>query len=131
MRGVQVYGEISGRKYRRTGIVAAQAGKKILSPLQYNGTMDSKLFGFWFETELLPNLPKGYAIVMDNASFQRKSRLVLLTEQSGHKLFFLPPYSPELNPIENFWSWLKRRLRSILPSALSFDDALFECFQVC
>ncbi|MCI8405911.1 MAG: IS630 family transposase, partial [Oscillospiraceae bacterium] len=43
---------------------------------------------------------------------------------------FLPPYSPELNPIELFWAWLKRFLRKILPSAPSFDDALSTAFHL-
>ena len=108
------------------GIVAAQIGKCI----QYDGTMDGALFEMWFEQLLLPTLPRNTVIVMDNASFHRKSRLTSIAERAGHTLLFLPPYSPELNPIENFWAWLKRYLRKILPDALSFDDALYECFQV-
>ena len=114
-RGESVCSLISGRKYKRTGIVAAQIGKKITVPLQYGGTMDSALFEMWFETLLLPALPAKTVIVMDNASFHRRSRLVLLAESAGHTLIFLPPYSPEFNPIENFWSWLKNHLRKILP----------------
>lgn len=129
-RGETVYGLISGRKYQRTGIVAAQMGKEIIAPLQYNGTMDGVLFELWFEQCLLPALPEQSFIVMDNAAFHRKSRLYSLVQNTGHTLVFLPPYSPELNPIEHFWSWLKRQLRKILPSVTSLDDALFECFQV-
>ena len=128
-RGEPVYSMVSGRKYKRTGIVAAQMGKKILSPLQYDGTMDSTLFEMWFEQLLLPALPKNSVITMDNASFHRK-KLISIAEKAGHRLIFLPPYSPELNPIENFWSWLKNHLRKILPNFLSFDDALCECFRV-
>lgn len=43
-KGTPIYGRISGRKYKRIGIVAAQMGKKIIAPLQYVGTMDSTLF---------------------------------------------------------------------------------------
>jgi transposase len=92
--------------------------------------MDSRLFEFWFENCLLPALPKKSVVVMDNAAFHRKSRLFSLAENAEMRLIFLPPYSPELNPIENFWSWLKRRLRKILPSSDSFDCTLFDCFQV-
>lgn len=130
-RGKPLIGRISGRKYKRTGIVAAQMGKAILAPLQYDGTMNSALFETWFELCLLPNLPQNSVIVMDNASFHRKRKLFLLIENTGHKLIFLSPYFPELNPIENFWSWLKRYLRKILPLHSSFDDALYSAFQVC
>ncbi len=123
-------GLVSGRKYKRVGIVAAKLNKKVVAPLVYNGTMNSILFEQWFEQQLLPALPKGTVIVMDNASFHRKKQLSSMAEGNGFRLIFLPPYSPELNPIEKFWSWLKRYLRKILPFFDTFDDALFECFKV-
>ena len=129
-RGEPVIGYVAGKKYRRVGIVAARVGKKIIAPFQYDGTMDSMLFEFWFENCLLCELPPNSVIVMDNASFHRKKRLVSLTLCHGHRLVFLPPYSPELNPIEKFWAWLKMRLKFVLPTGLSFDDALRYCFMV-
>lgn len=129
-RGQQVFGRISGRKYKRCGMVAAKMGGRILAPFQYSGTMDSGLFEFWFSTQLLPSLERDTVIVMDNASFHSKKRLISAAQNFGCRLVFLPPYSPELNPIENFWSWLKRFLRKILPSVPSFDDALFTAFQL-
>lgn len=129
-RGQQVFGRISGRKYKRCGMVAAKMGGRILAPFQYSGTMDSRLFEFWFSTQLLPSLERDTVIVMDNASFHSKKRLISAAQNFGCRLVFLPPYSPELNPIENFWSWLKRFLRKILPSVPSFDDALFTAFKL-
>ena len=93
--------------------------------------MDSSLFVFWFEKQFLPALPPGAVIVMDNASFHRKAQLIPLAQKYGFRLIFLPPYSPEFNPIENFWAWLKRYLRSTLSSFPSFDAAIFDAFQVC
>lgn len=121
---------MSGRKYKRTGIVAAKLGKEIVVPLEYSGTMDSTLFEGWYENQLLPVLPEGTVIVMDNASFHRKKQLHSLTEENGCHLIFFPPYSPELNPIEKFWGWIKRHLRKIFPRFDIFDEALYECFQV-
>lgn len=123
-------GMVSGRKFKRVGIVAAQLGKAVIEPLQYDGTMASVLFEAWFETRLLPALPEKSVIVMDNASFHRKTRLFPLAEQYDHTLIFLPPYSPELNSIENFWAWLKRYLRKILHLHSSFDIALCSAFNV-
>ena len=129
-RGQQVFGRISGRKYKRCGIVAAKMANKILAPLQYSGTMDSHLFEFWFSNQLLPSLDKGSVIVMDNASFHSKKRLICAAQNAGCRLLFLPPYSPELNPIENFWALLKCFLRKILPSVPFFDDALCTAFKL-
>ena len=130
LRGQQVFGQISGRKYQRCGIVAAKMGDRILAPFQYSGTMDSSLFEFWFSNQLLPSLDKGTVVVMDNASFHSKRRLFSVAQNAGCNLLFLPPYSPELNPIEKFWAWLKRFLRKILPLTHSFDKALFTAFQL-
>jgi transposase len=130
VRGEPVIGVISGKKFKRTGIAAALLDKEIIEPMQYEGTMDSALFETWYETRLLPKLPKGTVIVMDNASFHRKSKLREISERMGYRLIFLSPYSPELNPIERYWSWLKRQLRKILHLHDSFDDALRSCLQV-
>jgi len=127
-RGKPLMGAVNGHKFKRTGVVAAQIGKSIIAPLQYDGTMDSVLFEAWFATCLLPSLPDNAFVVMDNASFHRKSKLFPLAEQAGVHLVFLPPYSPELNPIEHFWAWLKRYLRKILPLHPSFNDALCSAF---
>ncbi len=101
-RGQKVNAAVSGRKYKRVGIVAAQLGKEILSPLTFSGTMDSSLFEYWFEHQLLPALPSDAVVVMDNASFHRGAKLMCVAQKRGLRLIFLPPHSPELNPIENF-----------------------------
>lgn len=112
------------------GIVAASMQKKILAPFQYDGTMDSRLFELWFQKCLLPVLPDKSVIVMDNAAFHRKNKLNAMAQSSGHSVLFLPPYSPELNPIENFWAWLKLKLRNSLIRFSFFDDAISYCFNV-
>lgn len=127
-KGQLVHGLIKGRKYARIGIVAAQMGKEVIAPCKYSGTMNHELFESWFESKLLPVLPKETVIVMDNASFHRKEQLYCLAQKYDCFLIFLPAYSPELNPIEHFWAWLKRTLRKILSLLDSFDDALFAAF---
>ena len=94
--------------------MAAQIGKKILAPMQYDGSMDSTLFEYWFQTWLLPSLSADTVIVMDNATFHRKSRLISLAQNQGHEVLFLPPYSPELNLIERFWNWLNDFYQTII-----------------
>jgi len=85
--------------------------------------MNHNLFKNCFETHLLQKLPKETVIVMDNASSYRKEPLYSLAEKYNCFLIFLPPYSPELNPIEHFCSWLKRIQRKTLPKCTSFDDS--------
>ena len=72
---------------------------------------------------------RGDKVIMDNAPFHRKAKLRELAEKAKCDILFLPPYSPDLSPIENFWAWLKRKLRSILHSFDNFDDPLVDCFR--
>ena len=129
-RNQRVFDCISGRKFERCGIVAAKMGGEILAPFQYSGTMNHTLFESWFTDQLLPSLDKDTVIVMDNASFHSKTRLPSAAQNFGCRVVFLPPYSPELNPIEKFWAWLKATLRRILPDFSSFDDAVSASFQL-
>jgi hypothetical protein len=83
-RGEPVMGRVSGRRFKRVGLVAGQAGKSIVAPMQYDGPMDSERFESWFGAWLLPSLPVGSVIVMDNASFHRKGRLCIAMPQLLH-----------------------------------------------
>jgi len=129
-RGEKVCGIISGRKYKRISLVAGKSGDKLFAPLEYAGITDRVVFEYWFSELLLKELPPKSVIVMDNASFHRKEILRRMAENHGSSLLFLPPYSPDLNPIEKFWAWLKRKLCVLLSSADSFDAALSACFNL-
>ena len=129
-RGEKVIASISGRKFQRTNIVAAKMGNQILAPMQYNGTTDAPLFEFWFEQWLLPCLPENAVIVMDNASFHSKDHLNLIAQKYNRRIIFLPPYSPEFNPIEKFWHILKQWLRMHIRDYVSLDNAISAAFHV-
>jgi transposase len=58
------------------------------------------------EIFLLPALEPGYILIKDNAAFHKSEKTKLLIENSGCQLLFLPPYLPNLNPIEKFWAHL-------------------------
>jgi len=98
--------------------------------MQYDTAMTGEFFEGWFEEILLPKLPQDAVIVMDNASFHRKNKLNEIAENHNITLIFLPPYSPELNPIEKFWANMKNFLRNFLCKFASLDDALSSFFQV-
>jgi Transposase and inactivated derivatives len=127
-RGEKVVEKQSGKKFKRTNILAAKCGDEIIEPLQYDGRTDHRLFETWFETRLCRALKKEDVVVMDNATFHRKKTLRKIAERFGVRVIFLPPYSPDLNPIEKFWSWLKSKLRSILRLFPSLDNAISACF---
>ena len=129
-KGQKIYEKIKGRKYQRTSIVAALCGRKIIAPLEYQGTMHGDFFEEWFEKQLLPELSEGDVIILDNASFHRKKRLYKIAKVHNIKIIFLPPYSPELNPIEHFWHWLKKTTADTLKKCLNLSVAIFTAFQM-
>lgn len=92
--------------------------------------MHAEFFEAWFEHELIPLLTKSEVVVMDDASFHRKNCLNNIAQKYGIKIIFLPPYSPELNPIEHFWHWLKKKIVDLIPYFQKFDDVIYSIFQV-
>ncbi|MDR1391150.1 MAG: transposase, partial [Holosporales bacterium] len=60
----------------------------------------------------------------------RRKELEKLAKDAGCIVLFLPAYSPDLNPIEQFWSWVKRKLREILHNYASLDETIQASFQL-
>jgi transposase len=74
--------------------------------------MDSEAFVEWVEQVLAPCLSAGDVVVMDNLSVHKVEAVVAAIRARGAYVEFLPPYSPDLNPIEKVWSKLKTALRT-------------------
>ena len=91
----------------RINAVAAIIDFVFLTLSLVDGNMNSDIFYAWLTKALLPTLAKGTVIVMDNASFHKRLDILEAIEQSGCILEFLPPYSPDLNPIESKWAQAK------------------------
>ncbi|ROW31380.1 transposase [Neisseria animalis] len=127
-KGQMVKTKISGKKYQRLSLVAAQIGQKLIAPMVYQNTMTSTFFEAWFETMLLPDLPPKSLIILDNARFHRISILQEMAHRCGHEILPLAPYSPELNPIEKTWANIKKYMRSVLPGSDNFTAALMSYF---
>ena len=108
----------------RIELVAAQCEGALFAPHTYSGTMNASLFEDWFENKLLSWLPKGHVIIMDNAAFHKKEVLYQIAKKYLQELIFLPPYSPEYNPIEHSWSALKRTVASCVHLYSSVSQAL-------
>lgn len=107
-------------------LIAGLFNQKIIAPLAFNGYTDSMLFNEWLKKQLLPLLPKDSVLVLDNAPFHKSVKTKELVEKAGCHLLFLPPYSPDLNPIENFWAVLKAKVRNLS----SYTTSLFESIQI-
>jgi len=123
-RGEKVFGEISGMRFQRTNLVAAQIGNRAVAPMYYDCPTNSAVFEFWFEDKLMPELSPGDVVIMDNAQFHRKEVLREIASSHHVLVLFLPPYSPDYNPIEKLWANMKRWLRKNMRYYDSFEDAL-------
>ena len=128
LRGVKIHGEISGKRYDRESFIAGKVGKKIISPMCFKGTCNTELFNAWVENVLVPELSHGQIVIMDNATFHKSQKTRELIENAGCSLLFLPPYSPDLNPIEKYWAHLKARIKSSLTNFSSLSDAIDYAF---
>ena len=126
-RGEKVYDKIRGRRFERTSVVAGLVAHKIIAPMIYKDSMTSAFFTKWFDNQLLPSLSEPPLIVMDNASFHPKAKLDKLAIAKGHYFLPLPPYSPELNPIEQYWANLKNKVRNLLRAGKSVYESLEYC----
>jgi transposase len=81
------------------------------APMLLDGPMDREMFQAYIEQVLLPTLRPGDIVVMDNLPAHRPSEVRAAIEAAGATLLYLPPYSPDFNPIENAFSKLKAILR--------------------
>ncbi|MFN7310197.1 MAG: IS630 family transposase [Vampirovibrionales bacterium] len=129
VRGEKVYTEISGNRYQRLSIIAGTCENRYIAPMYFDGYCNTNVVEAWLEQELLPVLTPGHIIVMDNASFHKSAKIKELIEEAGCELLFLPPYSPDLNPIEKHWAKLKQAITSLLRQGLNMEEALAVYFQ--
>ena len=93
--------------------------------VKFKPIMDGEIFNVYIERVLAPTLRGGDVVVMDNLSAHKRPQVKHAVEAAGAALLYLPPYSPDFNPIEMIWSKVKRLLRSFAARTV---DALHEAF---
>ncbi|HBF31232.1 transposase, partial [Rhizobium sp.] len=99
----------------------------MVAPWIVDRPMNSRIFEKWIETRLAPTLQKGDVVILDNVAFHKSKRAEELVRAKGAWLLFLPPYSPDINPIEMAFSKLKALLRKYAARTFkAISDALGE-----
>jgi transposase len=129
LRGKQVLGEVSGRRTERISLIGGLNQNKWMSPLRLDGSCNTAVVNAWAENCLAPCLQPGQGVIWDNASFHKASRMQEIVEAKGARLLPLPTYSPDLNPIENYWAATKARLGKHKTPEMTLSKAIDFVFQ--
>ena len=115
-------------RWETTTFLGALRAEGFIAPLTVDGAINGPMFRAWVEQHLAPLLKPGDIVVMDNLSSHKVAGIRTAIEAAGAELRYLPPYSPDLNPIELAFSKLKKLLRD---GAARTVDKLWElCGQI-
>lgn len=109
--GTRAVDSTPGCHWHTTTMISAITLRGHQAPMVINGATNREVFKVYIETFLLPTLHKGDVVVLDNLSAHKGKEIEYLIKSAGAELWYLPPYSPDLNPIEQMWSKVKSILR--------------------
>jgi transposase len=111
-RGQRLVDHAPAGHWNTTTLVAAITYRAPIAPMVLEGAMDTEAFVAYVEQVLVPSLPQGAIVVMDNLGAHQSPAIKRALEKAGAELRYLPPYSPDFNPIELMWSKVKSALRA-------------------
>lgn len=124
-RGKRCIGRAPYGHWRTTTFVCGLRADGLVAPLVLDGPINGKAFRAWVEQMLAPVLQPGDIVVMDNLGSHKVKGIAAAIQARGAELRYLPPYSPDFNPIEQVFAKLKALLRK---TAARTKDALWEAF---
>jgi transposase len=121
-KGQRLLSKAPAGHWQTTSMIAAIGLDGVTAPFALDGAVDSEAFVLYVQRVLLPSLRGGEIVVLDNLSCHKHPRVRELIESVGAEVWYLPPYSPEFNPIEELWSKVKQILRSL--AARTFEGLI-------
>jgi transposase len=124
-RGERCYGSAPGSWQTVTMLSSVRLGGNTES-IVFNGAVDKKMFAVYMEEVLLGELNDYDIVILDNLSAHKNSFDVNKFTSRNIEIKYLPPYSPDLNPIEKMWSKIKTKLRE---AQTTNTDALFQAIK--
>jgi transposase len=107
-------------RFERASVISSIRLNGVQTPFMFKGTLDGDLFKAYVKESLAPTLKRGDIVIMDNLSSHKVKGALDPIYEKGAEVMFLPPYSPDLNPIEMSWSKMKSALRKL--KAATYDD---------
>jgi transposase len=114
-RGTRLHDHTPCSHWETQTVIAALRPDAVTAPAVFDGPIDEASFRAYVEQVLVPSLRPGDVVVMDNLAVHKQPAVRAAIEQVGARVRFLPPYSPDLNPIEQAFAKLKAFLRSLRP----------------
>ena len=90
-------------------LIVAQLNNKLIAPKLISGSCNAQNFNTWLDEELSPHLDAESVVIMDNARIHKTEQTQALIQACGAKVLYLPPYSPDYNPVEHKFANIKRR----------------------
>ena len=111
-RGQRLVGRVPHGHWKTTTFVAGLRAEGLVAPMVIDGAMNGDLFVAYARQVLVPTLRPGDIVVLDNLSRHKRVATVRAIEGAGCSVVYLPPYSPDLNPIELAFAKIKARLRA-------------------
>lgn len=122
LRGKRARGKKPQKRGKNVSMISALSLKKVLASINIYGGVNGVTFEGFVVNLLIPELWENACVVMDNAKIHLGEMVREAIEQAGAKLIYLPPYSPEFSPIENFWSKVKSILKKL--GARTYKDLI-------
>src|SRR5450759_5681519 len=110
-RGERVREAMPAGHWSTLTLLGAMSAEGLLATMTVESSTDGDVFLAYLEQVLCPRLEPGQVVVMDNLSAHKVEGVRRLIEARGAQLLYLPPYSPDFNPIEQAWSKVKQLLR--------------------
>ena len=110
-RGKRLHAKVPHGRWRTMTFIAALRHDRIAAPCVVDGPIDGESFLAYVEQCLAPTLKSGEIVIMDNLGSHKGDAVRKIIRNAGARLFFLPAYSPDLNPIEQAFAKLKALLR--------------------
>jgi transposase len=126
-KGDRLHDTKPGEVTQRISMISALNDNNLSATLVFEGYTNSAVFITYLTAVLVPTLKKGQTVILDNASYHKSPSVKQIIEAAGCFLKYLPPYSPDLNPIEHYWHSKKNSLRKNLKSC-EYD--LFQAAQL-
>ena len=109
--GERCVGALPHGHWKTTTFVGALRATGMSAPMVLDGPMDGLAFEAYVTQVLVPTLRPGDIVVMDNLAAHKRTEIAIAIEATGARLLYLPPYSPDLNPIEMAFAKLKAAIR--------------------